>query len=157
MKPPTGRDQLRKLIDENLIIGHSLTEFITKLKRAGVEVKHGKQFSFRPPESKRFFRQDTLGEDYSREAIFERLAGKRIIAQPPFVAFKITGQTKFSLLIDIQQKIQEGKGEAYENWAKIYNLKQIAKTLCYLADKGIDSYDDLCKNPPLRPADLIVS
>jgi hypothetical protein len=38
-KPPTGRAKLRELIDENLIIGNSLTEFIIKLKRVGVEVK----------------------------------------------------------------------------------------------------------------------
>jgi hypothetical protein len=62
-RPPSGRDTLRDLIDENLIVVNSLTEFITKLKRAGVEIKHGKQFSFRPPGNKKFFRQDTLGDD----------------------------------------------------------------------------------------------
>lgn len=127
-KPPTGRDRLRDLMDENLIIGNSLEEFLTKLKRAGVEIKYGNQFTFKPPGSKRFFRQDSLGDDYSAEAILERLASKRTVTPLLFVPFKITRETKFSLLIDIQKKIDEGKGEAYENWAKIYNLKQIAKT-----------------------------
>lgn len=145
VQQPTGRDRLQELMDESIVIGNSLTEFITKLKRAGVEVKHGQQFSFRPPGSKRFFRQDSLGEDYSAEAILERLSGKRSVAIKKFVALKITRETKFSLLIDIQQKIQEEKGEAYENWARIYNLKQAAHTLIYLQEQGIDSYDDLVK------------
>ena len=146
----TGRDKLRELIDENIIIGNSLTEFLIRLKKSGVEVKHGKQFSFRPPGSQRFFRQDSLGEDYSADAIQERLMGTRNVvrrrpADEVFVPFVIVRDTKFSLLIDIQQKIQEGKGEAYEHWAKIYNLKQAARTLIYLQENGIGSYNDLAK------------
>ena len=149
-KIPTGRDKLREIIDANIVIGNSLTEFIVKLKKAGVEIKHGKQFSFKPPGSERFFRQDSLGEDYSSDAIRERLMGTRNVvrrrpADEVFVPFVIVRDTKFSLLIDIQQKIQEGKGEAYENWAKIYNLKQAARTLIYLQENGIGSYDDLSK------------
>ena len=68
--------------------------------------------------------------------------------------FKITQETKFSLLIDIQQKIQEGKGEAYENWAIVYNLKQAARTLIYLKDNGIDSYDDLVKKSNAASSDF---
>ena len=60
-----------------------------------------------------------------------------------FVPFVITRQTSFTLLIDIQKKINEGKGAAYENWAKLYNLKQATRALIYLKENGIDSYDDL--------------
>ena len=45
--------------------------------------------------------------------------------------------------IDIQAKIQEGKGAGYERWAKVFNLKQAAEALLYLQEHGIDSYDDL--------------
>jgi hypothetical protein len=60
-----------------------------------------------------------------------------------FVPLIITRQTSFTLLIDIQKKIQEGKGAAYENWAKIYNIKQMARTLIYLQENGIGSYEEL--------------
>lgn len=33
----------------------------------------------------------------------------------------------------------------YEQWAKIFNIKQAAKTLIFLQENGIDSYDDLKK------------
>jgi hypothetical protein len=32
-----------------------------------------------------------------------------------------------------------------ENWAKIFNLKEAARTLIFLQEQGIDSYDDLKK------------
>jgi hypothetical protein len=150
-KPPTGRGKLCELIDANLVVGNSLTEFITKLKRAGVEVKHGKQFSFRPPGSKKFFRQDTLGDDYSAEAILERLAGRRDVAkreasetdaERKAAAYAET-RTQPNLLIDIQAKIQEGAGDAYVQWMKIFNLQTAARTLVFLKEQGIDSYDEL--------------
>lgn len=38
---------------------------------------------------------------------------------------------KVSLLVDIQAKLQAGKGAGYERWAKVFNLKQMAKTMNY--------------------------
>jgi len=40
-------------------------------------------------------------------------------------------------------KMREGKGAGYQRWAKIHNLKQMAKTLIYLQEKGLDNYDVL--------------
>ena len=54
-----------------------------------------------------------------------------------------TPNVHVNLLIDIQAKIQEGKGAGYEHWARIFNIKETAKTLLFLRDNGIDSYDDL--------------
>ena len=34
-----------------------------------------------------------------------------------------------NLLVDIQAKMQAGKGKGYERWAKVFNLKEAAKTL----------------------------
>jgi hypothetical protein len=43
-------------------------------------------------------------------------------------------------------KIREGKGAGYEQWAKIFNIRQAAKTLIFLQEQGIDSYEDLKKS-----------
>ncbi len=151
-KQPTGRDNLRDIIDVNIVVGRSLTEFFTALKRVGVELKNGKQISFKPPGSKKFFRQDSLGTDYTIDAIMERLAGKRIVETRKTsddanrkTAEYAASQKRPSLLIDIQAKIAEGKGAGYAQWAKIFNLKEAARTLVYLKEVGIDSYDDLRK------------
>lgn len=48
------------------------------------------------------------------------------------------------LLIDIQNRAL-GKGAGYTAWAKKYNLKQTGKTLLFLQEHNIHSYDDLEK------------
>ena len=52
-------------------------------------------------------------------------------------------QKQFHLLIDIQSKMAEGKSVGYEKWAKKYNRKEAARTVCLLKEKGVDSYEDL--------------
>ncbi len=49
----------------------------------------------------------------------------------------------FSLLVDIEAKIREGKGIGYEKWAKTFNLQQSAKALLYLQESWIDSWEKL--------------
>jgi len=45
-----------------------------------------------------------------------------------------------SLLIDIETKLRDSKGSGYERWAKLHNLRQIAQTLIYLQERGLDDY-----------------
>ena len=48
-----------------------------------------------------------------------------------------------NLLVDIQAKLQAGKGPGYERWAKTFNLKQMAHTFIYLTENNLLSYDAL--------------
>lgn len=50
---------------------------------------------------------------------------------------------KVDLLIDIQAKLDAGKGAGYERWAKVFNLKEAAKTLNYLIENDLTDYDEL--------------
>ena len=161
-KPLSNREKLERMIDTALENCKDYEAFIAAMIAAGCEVKRGKHLAFKIPGAERFARCKSLGDDYSEDAILERLRDQRKVEprQPSatpdtiFVPFIITAQTKFSLLIDIQQKIQEGKGEAYEHWARIYNLKQAAKTLIYLKEVGIDSYDELVKKSASASSDF---
>jgi len=148
-KPPTVRDRLRERIDASLPAGKGLglEDFLAALKAAGVAVKHGKQLAFRLPDTKRFIRQDTLGEDYSLEAILERMSGKRFVEPKTItpVSVELMPVAAPNLLIDIQTKLQEGKGEGYRRWATTFNLKEMSRTLIYLQEHGITDYDDLAK------------
>ena len=47
------------------------------------------------------------------------------------------------MLIDIQAKLAAGKGAGYERWAKVFNLKEAAKTLNFLVENGLTDYDEL--------------
>lgn len=48
-----------------------------------------------------------------------------------------------NLLVDIQAKLQAGKGAGYERWAKVFNLKQMAQTLNYLSENNLMNIEDL--------------
>ena len=49
---------------------------------------------------------------------------------------------RFSLILDLQQKLEE-KGPAYERWASVFNLKQMANVMLFLNENHIDSVEDL--------------
>jgi len=91
------------------------------------------------PDQQKPTRCDMLRGDYTEAAIRERIAGRHVSA--PAVRVPEAGEPrKPSLLIDIQTKMREGKGPGYERWAKLHNLKQMAQTLIYLQEKGLDDY-----------------
>ena len=45
--------------------------------------------------------------------------------------------------MDIQAKLQAGKGPGYERWAKVFNLKQMAQTINFLTENNITDYETL--------------
>ena len=141
-KPPGVREQLRHLIDSVLPGCRSIDDFLNALVAKGVEIKRGKQLSFKLPGGKRFSRQDTLGGDYSCDAILERISGRRaaVPKESSDSQVSIATSNKPNLLIDIQSKLQEGKGGGYERWARIFNLQHAAKTLLFLQDNKLDDY-----------------
>ena len=53
---------------------------------------------------------------------------------------------KVNLLVDIQAKLQAGKGAGYARWAKVFNLKQMAQTVNFLArDISLLDYGELAE------------
>ena len=52
-------------------------------------------------------------------------------------------QRGVSLLIDIENSIKAAQSKGYEQWAKIHNLKQAAKTMNFLTEHKIEQYADL--------------
>ena len=50
---------------------------------------------------------------------------------------------KIEFLKDIEAKLREGKGQGYINWAKRFNAKQMAKTILFLQDHKIESFEQL--------------
>ena len=46
-------------------------------------------------------------------------------------------------MIDIDAAMRAGKGAGYERWAKVFNVKQLAKAVAYLKEHGDMSYEGL--------------
>ena len=135
-KKPTQRTLIRFAIDDALAQKpKDFVELLDLLRRAGYEVKGTTNPSMRGKGQKRFARMDTLGEGYTPDELRTVIGGKAKHRQQE----KASG----NLIIDIQAKLREGKGIGYEQWAKKYNLKQIAKSVAYLQEHGLTSYDEL--------------
>ena len=141
-KKPSHRELLRMAIDQAMEKKpKDFDDLLVMLRNAGYEVKPGKNPSFRGEGQKRFVRMDTLGEDYTKEALIAVLNGEKKHT-PRRQSVQATVQ-KPNLLIDIQQKLQQGKSAGYERWAKVFNLKQMAQSMNYLQEHGLMEMDAL--------------
>lgn len=142
-KKRTYRDELCEAID--LVLKEkpkTFDGFIQLLAERGFMFKDGKQAALKGQKQKRFIRLSSLGDGYSKEELQAVIAGKSLYKSKSNFA-KTSEQKQFHLLINIQSKMAEGKTTGYEKWAKKYNRKEAARTVCLLKEKGIDSYEDL--------------
>lgn len=213
------KERLRRTIDSQLPGCGDFEEFLARMRAVGYEVKRrGKSLEFRAPGQERFTRSFRLGEEYTEEALRERIAGRYKThgrEQPqtenqesaerhgkavPYGTgnfqdagsargaenshqgerhqnmsgggdFKNRNQSasgwkpkqgsksaslagermaggrntdrKVNLLVDIQAKLQAGKGKGYERWARVFNLKEASKTVNFLTENNVADYEEL--------------
>ena len=132
------KGKLKIAVDALIPQVSSFEELLSRLQAAGYAIKPGKYVSCRAPGQERFTRLKILGADYTEEAIRERIEGRRTrTAKTP------KAERGVSLLIDIENSIKAAQSRGYEQWAKIHNLKQAAKTLNFLTEHQISQYEDL--------------
>lgn len=137
-KAPTFQERLKAQIDICLAENPpDMDAFLQAMAAAGFEVKHGRggAISFRTEGQERFtrLRSSSLGKGYDPKDIQAAIEGRGV----PVVRRKV------NLIVDIQSRMRAGKGPAYEQWAKVYNLKQMAAALQYLQENGLMDYADL--------------
>jgi Relaxase/Mobilisation nuclease domain. len=142
------RERLCCVIDEALKQKpESFAALLDLLRKAGYEIKgNPANPSLRGGEQKRFVRMDTLGPGYSAAELIAVIAGERQHSPKKRKAkTPKQPQRKNQLLIDIQEKLTQGKGAGYANWAKRFNLKQMAQTVAYLQDNDLMDYASLTR------------
>ena len=130
--------QLKADIDKAVRKSLDYSDFLLRMEIAGYEVKKGKYISFRAAGRERFVRGKTLGGYYTEDSIKERIA-KNAIHHPKKESRRI------NLIIDIQNCIKAQESKGYEHWSKIYNLKQASRTLNFLTENNLTTYEDLEK------------
>ena len=141
-RQPTNQEVLKQKIDEILPHCSTFEDFIARLIAEGFEVNaRRKHVSVKGSGWGRASRLDTLQGEYTEEAIRARLG----IAKSVKTGSESGTKTRVNLLVDIQAKLQEGKGAGYAQWASVHNVKEVAKTLIWLKENGIDSYEELVK------------
>ncbi len=72
-KPASNREKLERMIDDALQNAKDYDAFIAAMIAAGCEVRQGVNLAFKIPGANRFARCKSLGEDYTEDAIRQRL------------------------------------------------------------------------------------
>ena len=126
--------RLKAAIDRLIPACKDLEDLLSLLQQEGYEIKRGKYISCRASDQERFTRLKTLGIDYTEEAISSRIAGGSRPSRKPKQR-----DDRIKLLMDIQSK----QGAGLQHWAKLQNLKEAAKTVNFITEHGIDSYEEL--------------
>ncbi len=149
-RPLSQKEQVRQAIDGALADRPAdLSDFLRRMEQAGVVVKHGRGgvISFQVPGHDRAarFRSSTLGVGYGPEdvqAVIDGKAPTRIQAPERRAA---PTRRRVNLLIDIQERMRQGKGAGYARWAKVYNVKQMAAALQFLKENRLFEYEELAE------------
>ena len=135
-KQPSHRDLLRADIDAALARKpKSFYELLQFVRENGYRVSVGKSVTFYK-DGQKGIRLHTLGEGYSESELRAVIGGSSTHTPRG-------KRGRASLLIDIEAKLAAGKGGGYERWAKVFNVKQMAKTLLFLQERGIKSRAEL--------------
>lgn len=155
-KRHTIRSELEAVIAEILKKRpKDLEAFLDLLREEGYEIKRGRHIAVKGRAQKRFIRLDSLHEGFRTQDLMQILVN----TQEAHSVQQTSGKRqKIDLLIDLQAKIQEGKGAGYQHWAKVFNLKQMAKVLLFLQENDIHNYgqlDQMAKEAAVRTDQLL--
>lgn len=131
------KSKLKKCIDLNIIQAKDFDDFLRLMELSGYIVnRQNKNVSFRTKERQKFMRSKTLGDDYTVDSITDRINGKA-------KSKTVKSDNGIKFLIDIENNIKIKQNKGLERWAKLNNLKQSAKTLNFLSEHKISSYEEL--------------
>ena len=158
----TNKEKLRQTLRKALATAASFDEFSSLLLREGVTVKESRgRLSYLTPDRTKPITARKLGGDFDRTAVLAVLeqsaarAAEKAAAIPEYPRHGETGiqptkapqtttkQDGVQRLVDIEQKMAEGKGRGYERWATMHNLKQMAATLNVYQEYGFTSPEQL--------------
>lgn len=161
------RVSMRDIIREDILkcLDQKPTDFEEMLKflqTEGYKIKRGKHIAICGKEQKRFIRFRSLGEDFTEDNLIKVIAGEK---KPPERNEKFPAKTelkpekrKFDLVVDIQEKMAQGKNGGYVRWAKKYNVKQFAESILFLQQHDIhdkQTLDTLVAESSARYHDLM--
>ena len=146
VRQPSYKERLRLAINDALTKSPAdFADFLQFMEESGYTVKYGRggAISFLVPGQERAtrLRASTLGDGYDPEDIRAVIAGKR--PAPQINGAAAPAPRRVNLIVDIQERLRSGKGPAYERWAKVYNLKQMAAALQFMQEHQISKYSQL--------------
>ena len=139
------RDRLRIAIDQAMRNKpKTIDELIKLLEQAGYDVKRGKYISCKLENQKKYIRLRSLGEGYSEAELLAVMKNEK--PHEPFVKRKYPKrEQKTTLLSQLETKINSGKGVSYDQALKVIKVKQMAKSIAFIQERGFRSIEELSK------------
>lgn len=144
-KYETEKAVLRKNIRSVLRKATNLEDFSAwLLQEHGIALTESRgRFSYRTAGRTKPITSRKLGDDFSKENILAVLAENAERQKTAALRRIDPNPDKVSRLIDIQSKLASGKGAGYERWAKVFNLKQLSKSVALLSGHGVHTEAEL--------------
>ena len=141
----TEKAALRRQIRSVLAKATSLEEFSAQLlQEHGVTVSESRgRFSYRTADRTKPISSRKLGDDFSKEKVLAVLAENAERKKTASLRRSDPRPDRISRMIDIQAKLAAGKGAGYEHWAKVFNLKQMAKSMSLFTRYNLNSEEEL--------------
>ena len=146
-KYETEKAALRKNIRSVLRKATNLEDFSAQLlQEHGIALTESRgRFSYRTSDRTKPITSRKLGDDFSKEKILAFLAENAEHQKTAALRRTDPSPDKVSRLIDIQAKLAAGKGVGYERWAKVFNLKQLSKSVALLSEHGVSTEAELAQ------------
>ena len=143
------KSKLQLTIDKAILKSKTYEEFLKTMEDFGYEIKIGKYLSFRHKDKRdngRFTRAkaSTLGEDYTKERIKERIEElNKCQMYNQKYHYEKCSYKKPDIIVDMKnnEKVKSSKG--YEVWASKHNMRTMASALNEMRKHGINSYEEL--------------
>ena len=154
----TDKEKLRRIIRKVLEVATDFEDFAKLLSREGVTVKQSRgRLSYLTSDRSKPITARRLGDDFDFAAInaaFEQKSrqlaqnGEQSISSRTSILDRLqtaknakidTYHDSISRMVDVTPK----NGAGFEHWAKVFNLKQSAKSLAELERYGFKSLEDL--------------
>ncbi len=144
-KYETEKAVLRKSIRSVLRKATSLEDFTAQLlQEYGIALTESRgRFSYRTADRTKPITSRKLGDVFSKEKVLAVLAENAERRKTAALRRADPNPDKVSRLIDIQAKLASGKGAGYERWAKVFNLKQLSKSVALLSEHGVPTETEL--------------
>jgi len=146
----TIKQQIRDTVDELITEADSFDDLAQKLKeKHGIQVKISRgACSFLHPDREKPIRGKSLGRNYERDVIENRIYGREISQEqnrPEYAALPriFLIHSDLRLVVDVQNCVKAQQSRAYARKVVISNLQQKARSLAYIQNHGIGTMEKL--------------
>ena len=155
--------KLKAAIDSAIQTSNTFDDFLFAMEMEGYTIKRGKYIAFHAPGQERkgrdaYTRAKSIGDNYTEEAIKERIANKEKVIVSDAVSYsseeiqqkeqkqnskqKAFYSKRINLLVDIKKNIKAQQSKGYEQALIRSNINTLVKTMNFLIEHKLTTSED---------------